>query len=71
MKAQVNEHGVLIPKELLEGVNEVEIRKEDNLIVVIPTTKIDPILDLGKNPVPCGASDASEEHDKYLSGSPL
>ena len=71
MKAQVSEHGVIIPKELLEGVNEVEIRKEDNLILVIPTNKIDPILELGKDPVPCGVSNASEQHDMYLTGSNL
>ena len=70
MKAKVTEKGVVIPKELLEGIEEVEIRKEDHRIVVVPTIEGgDPILDLGKHPVACGAPDASEQHDRYLHGS--
>ncbi len=69
MKAKVTEQGVMIPKEFLEGVEEVEIRKEANLIVVVPTTKSDPILGLGQHPVECGVPDASEQHDRYLYGS--
>ena len=69
MKAKVTEQGVMIPKHLLKGVMEVEIRKEDNLILLIPTCKGDPILELGKQPVVCEAPDASEQHDKYLYGS--
>ncbi len=68
MKARVTEQGVVIPREFLEGVEEVEIRKEDHRIVVIPTSEADPILELGKHPVECGAPDASEQHDKYLYG---
>lgn len=66
MKAKVTEKGVVIPKEFLQGIEEVEIRKEDNLIVIVPTTKSDPIVALGQDPVECGAADASERHDKYL-----
>lgn len=44
MKAKVTEQGVVIPKKLLKGVGEVDIRKEDDLIVVIPTSKTDPNL---------------------------
>ncbi len=66
MKAKVTEQGVVIPKELLEGVEEVEILKEGNLLVIVPTTEGDPILAFGKHPVACGAPDASEHHDKYL-----
>jgi len=69
MKAKVTEKGVVIPKELLEGIEEVEIRKTDNLLVVVPTTKSDPILGLGQHPVECGVRDASERHDQYLYGS--
>lgn len=69
MKARVTDQGVVIPKELLEGVEEVEIRKEDHFIMVVPTLRDDPILGLGKHPVSCGAPDASEHHDKYLYGS--
>ena len=66
MKARVTEQGVVIPKELLVGVEEVEIQQEANLIVIISTTRNDPILELGKDPVTYGAPDASENHDKYL-----
>jgi len=66
MKAKVTEQGVVVPKEFLEGAEEVEIRKENGLIMIIPTTKGDPILELGKHPVMCGAPDASEHHDRYL-----
>ena len=66
MKAKVTKKGVVVPKELLEGVEEVEIRKEENLIVVVPTVTPDPILGFGTHPVHCGLSDASDEHDKYI-----
>ena len=69
MKAKVTKEGVVIPKEFLEGIDEVEIRKSDNLLVIVPTTKSDPILALGQHPVDCGVSDASERHDRYLYGS--
>lgn len=66
MKVKVTEEGVVIPKQLLEGVEEVEIQKEENLIVVIPATKKDPIFDLGENPVKCGVINGSEHHDMYI-----
>jgi hypothetical protein len=66
MKIKVTKKGVLIPLEFLEGVKEVEIRKENGLILVLPTIIADPILGLGKHPVVCGLPDASENHDKYL-----
>ena len=66
MKTKVTSQGVRIPKRLLEGVDEVEIRKENNLILVLPVTATDPILDLGKQPVVGDVKDASENHDRYL-----
>jgi virulence-associated protein VagC len=66
MKAKVNERGVIIPKKLLPGIKEVEIRRENNVIVIVPLLEVDPIFDLGGSPVPCDAADASENHDKYL-----
>jgi hypothetical protein len=68
MRAKVTEKGVTIPKRLLNGAEEVEIRKERNLIVVIPKVKEDPIFKLGTNPVACHTPDASENLDKYLYG---
>ena len=66
MKIKVTENGVVIPKEFFEGVDEVDIRKEDGVIQVVPIAIEDPIWGLGKNPVEGGLRDASENHDSYL-----
>lgn len=68
MKARVTERGLLVPKKVLDGIDEVEIRKEDHRVVISPIVS-DPILNLGKSPVECGVFDASENHDSYLYGS--
>jgi len=68
MRTKVIEHGVLIPKMLLEGIDEVEIRKEQNVIVVVPVTADAPILRLGKQPTTLNVDDASVNHDRYLYG---
>ncbi|MDI6728610.1 MAG: hypothetical protein QMD44_06765 [Thermodesulfovibrionales bacterium] len=68
MKAVVTEQGVTVPRELLEGVKEVEIQKEDDKIFIIPVVFDDPIFRLGKHPVSCGLPDASSKHDKYIYG---
>ena len=66
LNAKVTDEGVLIPKELLRGAEEVEIRQEDGVVIVVPKTADDPIFRLGLNPVACGAADASENLDRYL-----
>lgn len=66
MKVKVTDKGVLIPKAYFEGVEEVEVKKENGLVLIVPITDTDPILKLGKDPVACGIPDASENHDKYL-----
>jgi hypothetical protein len=68
MRTKVSENGVVIPKELLEGITEVDIRKQNGIIVVIPAGKDDPIFNIGQNPVVSGVSDASENLDKYIYG---
>jgi virulence-associated protein VagC len=68
MVAKVTSQGLIIPPDLLVGIEAVEIYKENDRIMLVPTTKPDPISNLGKNPVPCGLPDASEAHDKYLYG---
>lgn len=68
MKTEVTEQGITIPKRFLEGVKQVEIRKEKNYILVIPLSGEDPILRFGKNPVSDSVTDASENHDKYIYG---
>ena len=68
MKAKVTKRGLLIPKDMLAGTEEVEIHKEDHRIVISLLPKSDPILKLGKHPVECGLPEASERHDDYLYG---
>jgi hypothetical protein len=67
MKTRVTEEGVLIPKQLLEGIDEVEIRKEQNVILVVPVLENDPIFQLGRDPIVIDVDDASIHHDQYLS----
>lgn len=66
IKAKVTERGVLIPRKLLKGVKEVEIRPQNGLIVVVPVPEKDPIFNLGKNPVKGDVTDLSINHDKYI-----
>jgi len=66
MKTKVSEHGVLIPKTWLEGIDGVEIRKEQNVIAVMPIIPDDPILNLGRHMIALDAEDASINHNRYL-----
>lgn len=66
MKLQVTEQGVMIPKELLGEVTEVEILAEKGIIVIVPQKESYSIWDLGKNPVNCDVNEASVNHDRYL-----
>ncbi len=66
MKIEVTEQGVIIPKSLFEGVKEVDVRKEEDRIVVVPVPVDDPIFSIGKNPVKGGIPDASSNLDHYL-----
>jgi virulence-associated protein VagC len=65
MKTKVTEKGVLIPRKFFGGAQEVEIRMEDNIIVIVPLND-DPIRHLGERPVEGDIEDASENHDRYL-----
>ena len=66
MRTEVTDQGLLVPKHLLEGVKEVEIRKENNVILIIPFPSQDPILRLGQNPITDDVTDASVNHDRYI-----
>ena len=66
MRIKVTENGVLIPKMWLEGIDEVDIQKAQNMIIVVPVQADDPILDLGKQPIRLDVEDASLNHDRYL-----
>ena len=66
MKTKVTENGVNIPKAWLEGIDEVEIQKEQNMIIVVPVHADDPIRTLGTQPIILDVEDASLHHDRYL-----
>ena len=66
MRTKVTADGLLIPKTLLEGVEEVEIRQEHGILVIVPVTEHDPILGLGTEPLDLEVQDASVHHDDYL-----
>jgi hypothetical protein len=66
MKTKVTEQGLLIRKEFLEGFDEVEIRKENHQLLIVPVSEEDPILQLGREPVLAEMDDASTHHDRYL-----
>jgi virulence-associated protein VagC len=72
VNVKVTDEGVLIPKELLRGAEEVEIRQEGDQVIIIPQiiggshSEDDPIFKLETNPVECDAPDASENLDRYL-----
>jgi hypothetical protein len=66
MRTEVTEQGLLIPKRFLEGIKEVEIRKENGMILIVPLPPNDPILQLGQDPIDEDVTDASVEHDRYI-----
>jgi hypothetical protein len=66
MKARVTDAGVLIPKDLLPGVSEVDIQKDERGLFVLPVEETDPILQLGESPVVSDVTDASVRHDLYV-----
>jgi hypothetical protein len=66
MRTKVTENGVLIPKEWLEGIDEVDIQKTHHMIIVVPVQTDDPILNLCKQPIVLDVEDASLNHDRYL-----
>ncbi|MEX0701626.1 MAG: hypothetical protein WD069_05960 [Planctomycetales bacterium] len=64
MRAKVTDEGVVIPRRMLPGVEEVEIRSGDGMVLVFPVRAEDPILGLGNAPVRCGVPDGSVHHDR-------
>ena len=71
MKVSVTDEGVLVPKELLEGVESVTIHKKDGVVMVVPSdtdtkkTERYSFFKLGADPIDIDITDASENHDKY------
>lgn len=70
IRIPVTEQGALIPKQLLEGIREVEIRHQQGILLIFPVVDDDPILQLGKEPIIDSVDDASTHHDRYLYANP-
>jgi hypothetical protein len=68
MRIAVTDQGVIIPRDWFPDVEEVDVEKTKDAVVVRPNLARDPILGLGKNPVDCGSSEGSTQHDRYLYG---
>jgi len=66
MRLRVNQHGLIIPKELLNNSDEFEIRQEKNILLLIPIILKDPLSEFGTDPIVCDVDDASIRHDYYL-----
>ncbi len=74
MRMKVPAQGLLIPPELLPGVDEVEIREEYGTLVIVPIWMAKsppdyPLYELGSDPLTLPETDASVNLDKYLYGS--
>ena len=68
MKASVQERGLLIPKRLLRGVAQVDIRnqKTSRIVGTPQPAPGDPIFGLGSTPVKSRLCNASAKHDEYV-----
>lgn len=66
MRTHVTENGITIPRGMLEGVDEVEIKQQGRCVVIVPVGAEDPIFRFGKNPVKDTITDASVNLDKYI-----
>ncbi len=66
MRSKVTDEGVTLPKQWFQGVEEVEIHREKDRVVVVPVPLDDPIVQLGKDPIHLDVDDASTNHDRHL-----
>lgn len=73
MNIKVTSRGVTIPRRLLGKAKEVEVRQEEDRIILVPVDDADgpppaddPIWEFGRNPIDFGVTDASVNLDKYL-----
>lgn len=68
MKQPVTGAGLVLPKQWFNGADEVEVRREPGLIVVVVPGHESDIRQLGTQPVVVDEDDASVHHDLYVSG---
>ncbi|HST63494.1 MAG TPA: hypothetical protein VLK84_32585 [Longimicrobium sp.] len=71
MRLKVTDAGVVIPREILPDVDEVEVRVEGHVVIITPLCNPadGAIWEMGADPVDCGIPDGSLNHDQYLYGS--
>ncbi|MDQ2808231.1 MAG: AbrB/MazE/SpoVT family DNA-binding domain-containing protein [Chloroflexota bacterium] len=81
MRMRVTDEGLRIPKALLRELDEVEIRRQNDGVMIAPVRGADfnqehsfptiadddPIYELGKYPVEDDATDAAVNLDHYIS----
>ena len=63
MKLQVTEQGVIIPKEFFEAIEEVELRRENDWIALVPSQLSNKPRSLGLHP---DAIEMSHDFDQPL-----
>jgi len=68
MRTRVTDQGIIVPKEMFNGVDEVEKSRRDDTIVIDPVRARDPVFELGENPIDDEVRDASTHHDRFLYG---
>jgi hypothetical protein len=66
LRTKVTAERLLITKRLLAGVDEVQIRQEQGIVIIVPVTDHDPIFTLGTDPLDLELEDAAVRHDDYL-----
>jgi hypothetical protein len=66
MKLKVTAAGLLIPKDLLGELEEVELTQEQGKIILAMVKPIPSIWQLGTNSVECDVNDLAANHDTYL-----
>lgn len=66
MKIKVTHEGINIPKHWFEGVQDVMIQKDQDVITITPVHENDPVFEIGKYPIHADVEDASTNHDAYL-----
>jgi hypothetical protein len=67
MKLKVTDSGVVVPRDMLPDVDEVDVRLEGDVVLLTPLRDDDdPLWQMGSDPVTCGLPNASSNHDPHL-----
>lgn len=66
MKTRLTEQGIIIPKDMLVGIDEIENRRQAGMIIVVPVSARYHIFDIDRNPIDADITDASENQNYYI-----